>query len=107
MKNLFEEDKIAYSPFCAYPSTTGPIEIRTNLSGGFSLTMPKKELKIKQVIFQRSYTIVLWEDGDKTIVKCSEEDFDKEKGLAMAIAKKIMTRNDFKRLIKNAIIQDK
>lgn len=45
---------------------------------------------IKKVIFSDSYTIVLWNDGSKTIVKCTDEKFDKEKGLAMCIAKKAL-----------------
>lgn len=44
---------------------------------------------IKRVIFNPPATIVLWNDGTKTVVKCSENDaFDKEKGLAMAIVKR-------------------
>lgn len=44
---------------------------------------------IKKVIFNPPATVVLWEDGSKTVVKVSHEDelFDEEKGLAMAIAK--------------------
>jgi len=45
---------------------------------------------IKKVIFNNPCTIVLWEDGTKTIVKCSGEHFDAEKGLAMAISKKAL-----------------
>lgn len=50
----------------------------------------KKRLgdNIKRVIFSDPCTIVLWEDGTKTIVRCTDEKFDKEKGLAMCIAKK-------------------
>lgn len=45
--------------------------------------------KIKKVIFNNPATIVLWADGDKTVVKCQSGDtFDAEKGLAMAIVKK-------------------
>lgn len=62
--------------------------------------------EIDQVIFQKEYTIVVWADKKRTIVRCSEEDFDKEKGLAMAIAKRLMDRNKFKKLIENAAIQD-
>lgn len=49
----------------------------------------KKVLRnIKKVIFSNPATIVLWNDGTKTVVKCGEnETFDEEKGLAMAIAK--------------------
>lgn len=44
---------------------------------------------IKDVIFNGPATIVLWQDGSKTIVKCCEDDmYDPEKGLAMAICKK-------------------
>ena len=47
--------------------------------------------EIKNVIFSGPCTIVLWSDGDKTIVRCGEDDtFDKEKGLAMAISKKML-----------------
>lgn len=46
---------------------------------------------IKKVIFNVPATIILWEDGTKTVVKCGDHDiFDPEKGLAMAIAKKAL-----------------
>ena len=49
---------------------------------------------IRKVIFNDPATIVLWSDGTKTVVKCGPEDtFDMEKGLAMAIVKK-MAGND-------------
>ena len=45
--------------------------------------------EIKKVIFNDPATIVLWKDGTKTVVKAQDkEEFDKEKGLAMAISKK-------------------
>lgn len=62
---------------------------------------------IKKLIFQKYYTIVIWTDGEKTIVKCSEENFDREKGLAMAICKRVLDRNKFKKLIEEADYQDK
>lgn len=44
---------------------------------------------IKKVIYNFPATIVIWEDGTKTVVKChNDEVFDPEKGLAMAICKK-------------------
>ena len=50
-----------------------------------SLRIPE----IKNVIFNDPATIVFWEDGTKTVVKCQDGDeFDPEKGLAMAIVKK-------------------
>ena len=47
-------------------------------------------LKIKNVIFSNPATIVFWEDGTKTVVKCQDEEFDPEKGLAMAISRKAL-----------------
>lgn len=45
---------------------------------------------IKRVIFNNPATIILWNDGTKTVVKCGNRDkFDPEKGLAMAIVKKM------------------
>lgn len=45
---------------------------------------------IKQVIFNDPATIVVWWDDTKTVVKCQKGDtFDKEKGLAMAICKRL------------------
>lgn len=46
--------------------------------------------KIKDVIYNRPATIVFWEDGTKTVVKCKNEKFDPEKGLVMAFSKKIL-----------------
>ena len=49
------------------------------------------QFSIKDVIFNDPAVIVLWTDGTKTVVKCSENDiFDPEKGLAMAISKKAL-----------------
>ena len=55
---------------------------------------------IKKVIFNCPATIIFWDDGSKTLVKCTEKDtFDYEKGLAMAIAKKNLG-NDFRKTFK-------
>ena len=66
-----------------------PINIYRNILnstyGIGSLRIPE----IKNVIFNDPATIVFWEDGTKTVVKCQDGDeFDPEKGLAMAIVKK-------------------
>jgi len=44
--------------------------------------------EIQDVIFSPPATIVFWADGTKTVVKAIYDEFDPEKGLAMAIAKK-------------------
>ena len=48
------------------------------------------DLRIKKVIFNKPATIILWEDGTKTVVKCQKGDkYDKQKGFAFALMKKI------------------
>lgn len=64
-----------------YDYVTHDINSTIDLSDALSKT-------IKDVIFNDPATIVFWMDGTKTVVKAQNEDFDPEKGLAMAIAKK-------------------
>lgn len=66
-------------------------------------------VSIRKVIFNDPATIVLWSDGTKTVVKCGPEDtFDMEKGLAMAIVKK-MAGNDnrFHKVFKQYLKKEK
>lgn len=57
----------------------------------------------KQVIFNPPATIVYWQDGDKTVVRCNNEEFSEESGFAMACMRKIYgTRANFKAQFKNA-----
>ena len=70
-------------------SSNGTLNLSTNLS-----TEPVVHFAIEKVIFNDPATIVLWEDGSKTIVKVQDGDtFDKEKGLAMALLKKLLGNN--------------
>ena len=76
---------------------------KTNYSAMFKVRRPYT-LTIKSVIFNAPFaTIVFWEDGTKTVVKCGYPDlYDPEKGLAMAIAKKALGNegnyyNEFKK----------
>lgn len=65
-----------------------------------------RQLEITKVIFNKPATIVIWSDGFKTIVKAQKGDkFDPEKGLAMAIAKRMLGNtgsfnNEFKKWIR-------
>ncbi len=43
---------------------------------------------IKEVIFNPPATIVKWKDDTKTVVKCTDDIFDKEKAILMALFKK-------------------
>lgn len=47
-------------------------------------------VNIRKVVFNDPAMIVFWSDNTKTVVKCGPDDiFDKEKGLALAIVKKM------------------
>lgn len=47
--------------------------------------------EIDRVTWNSPATVVFWKDGTKTVVKCGDkDDFDKEKGLAMAFMKKVL-----------------
>ena len=51
-------------------------------------TTANKIPNIKQVYFNEPVTVVLWGNGDKTIVRCQDGDtYSKESGLAIAIMK--------------------
>lgn len=69
------------------------INVLTNLkkSNYFIADVPEF---IVDVIYNGPATIVFWSDGSKTVVKCTETDeFDWEKGLAMAISKHYLGKN--------------
>lgn len=68
-----------------------------------------KKVTIENVIFNNPATIVFWSDGTKTVVKKQKGDkkFDPEKGLAMAICKKIMgNKGNFNDIFKEWIEED-
>lgn len=80
--------------------------------GDLLKVIPKRALKIeneapeiKKVIFNNPATIVLWEDGTKTVVKAQNgETFDEEKGLALAISKKVLgNKGNFNNIFKRYI----
>ena len=73
------------------------LDLKIYMSGMFyGGVVTKPQDLIKSVIFSGPCTIVQWSDGNKTIVRCENEDFDKEKGLAMAIVKKLFGTNESK-----------
>lgn len=63
-----------------------------------------REFKPTKVIWNDPATIVYWSDGDKTVVKVDNWDypFDEEKGLAMAIVKKMFGYKDFYKILRGA-----
>lgn len=81
-----------------YPTFALDFSVPTNVVDAvyreiFNYITKKEAIKtmrnsIKKIIFNDPATIIIWGNGDKTIVKCGEgETYDPEKGMAMAIAK--------------------
>ena len=80
----FSNSNFAVDKYC-YNDVIATRDFINSIYGINSSHIPE----IKNVIFNDPATIVFWEDGTKTVVKCQDGDeFDPEKGLAMAIAKK-------------------
>ena len=64
-------------------------------------------MTVERIIVNGPALVIFWKDGDKTVVKCHDEDFDIEKGIAMAIAKRVLgSRNKMNKLIKMVEYQD-
>lgn len=63
---------------------------------------------IKNVIFNAPATVVIWEDGTKTVVKCQPGDtYSKETGLALCIAKKYLgNKGNFNEVFKKWIPEE-
>lgn len=108
-------ERECFSPYVQMPNKVS-IEIRAyesdlpttymtdfkNMIESYGKQNTSNKFTIKKVIFNYPATIVLWEDGTKTVVKCGEEDtYDPEKGLALCFAKKAMgNKSNFNNTIK-------
>lgn len=58
-------------------------------------------IKIEKVIVNDPATIIFWDDGTKTVVKCdSEDEFDKEKGILYAALKKLSTKKTYNDILR-------
>lgn len=62
----------------------------------------------KKVIFHDPATIVFWNDGTKTVVKCQEGDtYSEEMGLALCFSKKMLgNRSNFNNEFKKWILEE-
>ena len=91
--NDYENDiRIDYGTYSSIYNKITSDTLATIKNGSYiKVPSPKQKAmnSITNVIFNNPATIVFWSDGTKTVVKCDERDeFDPEKGLAMAICKK-------------------
>lgn len=75
-------------PEYRYPTTDGGSPVSNALAE--SVVNVLCPYRIEKVIFHDPATIVIWKDKSKTVVKCHNELYDREKGLAMCIAKKVL-----------------
>ena len=89
------EPKLSYKDYSRYYRADHDVELDRifyhilNSRYGIRTATMNDIPEIKNVIFNDPATIVFWNDGTKTVVKCQPGDsFDPEKGLAMAITKK-------------------
>jgi hypothetical protein len=115
IKYRVDDIDVDSSPLCIHPIA----QIRTRIceettiheDGRPKVTVTKvqpcNKFEIKNIIVNGPATIVFWEDGTKTMVKCDNEDFDLEKAIAMAFARKALGNkydyyNVFKKWLKKA-----
>lgn len=76
--------------FSYRPTTDKKNETKKSVDSFETKQSTNRRVKIRDVIFSDPATVVFWDDNTKTVVKTrGEEKYDKEKGLAMAIIKKI------------------
>lgn len=66
------------------------VEITKKAYNSFFGAKNTATMGIRKVIFNDPATIIFWNDGTKTVVKADGEAFDPEKGMAMAISKKML-----------------
>lgn len=76
--------------FTSCSTTDKKKEAKNSVDSFATKQSTNRRVKIKDVIFSDPATVVFWSDNTKTVVKTrGGEEYDKEKGLAMAIIKKI------------------
>ena len=90
------EPRLSYADYSRYYKADHDIELDRifyhilNYRYGIGTATMNYIPEIKNVIFNPPATIVFWQDGTKTVVKATNEIYDPEKGLAMAIAKRAL-----------------
>lgn len=100
-----EHNSLELYPTVSINGTIDPGFTVGDFVGRFKTTI---EYFATKIIFNPPATVILWADGTKTVVKCGEHDeFDPEKGLVMAITKKLLGNkgnyyNVIKSLLKDA-----
>ena len=102
MKNeLFPEP----TDYCITGRQSGKTDIYTARASAYLRALSEYKPGVQSVIFNDPATIVIWEDGSKTVVKCQPGDvYDREKGLLLCIAKKYFgNKGNFNEVLKKYI----
>lgn len=83
-------------------------EIRVSYNGNdYDWVEPFAEVAISKVIYSEPVTIVMWDDGTKTVSKCANGDvYSKETGLTICLLKKIMGATPVHRIFEDWVTQD-
>lgn len=90
--------------FTCKPSKHGGFH--DNFLFGIGYHVTEDEATPKRIVRNGPALVVFWRDGTKTVVKCHDEDFDAEKGLGMALARKLWGRSKTVKLLKAVEEQD-
>lgn len=99
--NPYDSTRKSFEDYTKYARLDA--SLTQTIANTYSVTKLGRVCDIKKVVFNAPATIVFWSDGTKTVVKCGENDeYDPEKGLAMAIAKRALGNqgnyyNEFKK----------
>ena len=65
-------------------------------------TIFSESIGIKKMILNPPATILIFDDGTKSVVKCMEgEEYDAEKGVALSLLKKVLGEKKYKKLLKD------
>ena len=86
--------------YFSYSDIEHALEIAFNKVLFNKYNFPGECLVFNKVIYNGPATIILWDDGTKTVVKCKEGDpYSPEAGFALAVLKRL-TGNDFHKYLR-------
>ncbi len=89
------------------PSLTGIDPFGIGYDSAWKHLDPTVDAQIENVIFQEPATIVFWKDGEKTVSKQRQGDeYDREVGLMLCIAKKYATKSDIRRMVEKYSVEE-
>lgn len=104
-ETITEEEKMPTRINVDYGSFFNEIKMMPINNEGASKMYRDEINKVKKVIFNYPATIILWDDGTKTVVRCGDDEkFDPEKGIAMCLLKKMLgNTGDYNNYIRHLI----